>query len=433
MRELTRRHFINRLLQSSSVFALPAVLQQSAFAQSGYNGKLLVTVQFQGAWDVTSFCDPKTNQPGEKEINTWARTKGPGTAGNLRYAPFGINQKFFDKHYSKMLVINGVDMQTNAHETGETVSWSGRTALGYPSITALHAATYAPDKALAYLNLGGWGNTEGVINATRINNPGELRNVIFPNRDNFNDTQTMLADNDMGRIAALHMKTMQQRMADPSAMPQDQINRLNYRSALQQSSGLKAFGDLIPSQDKIQPQRAAGANAYSTIHQQVQMAVLAFKSGLCIAADLRDSGYDTHEYHDRDHEPLLANTLDAVDYLWDYAEQQGVADRLVVLLGSDFGRTPYYNANQGKDHWNIGSYVVMEKNKAYTNRVFGETDGVHNARKISPQTLTRDDSRGVLIYSNHVHKALRRYLGMEGNALDKLFPFNAVEDFKFFG
>lgn len=433
MRNLNRREFVHRLLQCSSLFTLPGVLGSNAYAQAAYNGKFVITVQFQGAWDVTSFCDPKTNQPGEKEINTWARTKSPGTAGQLRYAPYGSNQKFFEKHYGKMLVINGVDMQTNAHETGETVSWSGRTAQGYPSLTALHAATYASDKPLAYLNLGGWGNAEGIINPTRINNPLELRNVIYPNLENYSGKNVMIADTDLGRIAALHMKTMQQRLADPSAMPQDQINRRNYRNALQQSDGLKVFGDLLPAQDRIQPIRTAGTNTYSTIHQQVQMAVLAFKSGLCVAADLRDTGYDTHEYHDRDHEPLLMNTLDAVDYLWDFAEQQGIADRLLVVLGSDFGRTPFYNAGQGKDHWPIGSYVIMEKNKSYTNRMLGETDGGHNARKINPQTLTRDDGKGTLIYSNHVHKALRRYLGIEGNALDKLFPFNAVEDFKFFG
>lgn len=28
----------------------------------------------------------------------------------------------------------------------------------------------------------------------------------------------------------------------------------------------------------------------------------------------------------------------------------GIADRLVVVVGSDFGRTTHYNAEDGKDH-----------------------------------------------------------------------------------
>jgi uncharacterized protein (DUF1501 family) len=428
MRDLTRRQFITRLVQAGGLLSLPA-LGSEAFAQTAFAGKLLITVQCQGAWDVTSFCDPKMNT----EINNWARARSIGTAGRLRYAPFGINQQFFDKHYSKMLVINGVDMQTNAHETGETVVWSGRTALGYPSLPALYATTYAPGLALAYLNLGGWGNTEGVINITRIYNSAELGNVIYPNVDNGNSSRKMLADSDLARVQALQQQVMQNKLAEQNAMPQDLLNRQNFRNALMNSEGLKAFGALIPKSEDIQKTRRAGALDRSTIHQQVQTALLAFKSGLCVAADVREGGFDTHEYHDRDHEPVLSVVLDAVNYLWDYAEQLGLADRIVVLMGSDFGRTPYYNANQGKDHWNIGSYVVMEKNKTYTNRIIGETDGGHNAMPINPQTLLRDDAQGTLIYSNHVHKALRKYLGLENQAVTKMFPFNNTADFGFFG
>ena len=50
-------------------------------------------------------------------------------------------------------------------------------------------------------------------------------------------------------------------------------------------------------------------------------------------------------------------SADAVNYLWVYAEEHGVADRMVVVMGSDFGRTNFYNSVNGKDHWPIGSYV----------------------------------------------------------------------------
>ena len=122
----------------------------------------------------------------------------------------------------------------------------------------------------------------------------------------------------------------------------------------------------------------------------------------------------------------------AVVYLWDYAEQQGIADRLTLIIGSDFGRSPWYNSDNGKDHWPIGSYVVMEKNAAWGSRVVGKTDGVHNALKINPTTLQRDDASGTLIYPKHVHKALRRHLGLEDTASAAGFPFSNVEDFDFF-
>ena len=101
--------------------------------------------------------------------------------------------------------------------------------------------------------------------------------------------------------------------------------------------------------------------------------------------------------------------------------------------GSDFGRTNFYNSQDGKDHWPIGSYVIMEKGQRWTNRVVGETDGLHFAQRINPMTLARDDTNGTIIYPKHVHKALRRYLGIEDSLGAQRFPYNNTEDFGFFG
>ena len=48
-------------------------------------------------------------------------------------------------------------------------------------------------------------------------------------------------------------------------------------------------------------------------------------------------------------------------------------------------------------------------------------------------TLERDDTNGTIIYPKHVHKALRRYLGIEESPGAQRFPFNSTEDFAFFG
>ena len=67
-----------------------------------------------------------------------------------------------------MLVINGVDSQTNSHSIGRTVNWSGRTALGYPSLTALYSAVYAPILPLTYLTFGGFNRTESLVRSTQV-------------------------------------------------------------------------------------------------------------------------------------------------------------------------------------------------------------------------------------------------------------------------
>lgn len=161
--------------------------------------------------------------------------------------------------------------------------------------------------------------------------------------------------------------------------------------------------------------------------------MLAFRAKVAVSADLYLGGFDTHDNHDENQGWLLGNLTDSIDYLWDSAEIHGLADRLVVVIGSDFGRTNNYNADEGKDHWPIGSFVVMEKNQRWTNRVVGETDELHFARKISPGTLRRDDASGILIHPRHVHQALRRYLAIDGTEGSRQFPFRGTENLPLFG
>ena len=69
-----------------------------------YSGKLFVLVQADGGWDPTSFCDPKTNTPGESIINRWAQRDDIRQAGNIAYAPFANNAAFFEKYHQRILV-----------------------------------------------------------------------------------------------------------------------------------------------------------------------------------------------------------------------------------------------------------------------------------------------------------------------------------------
>ena len=399
-----------------------------------YLGKLYVFVQADGGWDPTSFCDPKANTPGEPVINHWAENDELREAGNIAYAPFANNEAFFEKYYRRMLVINGVDAQTNSHTVGVVHNWSGRNSEGYPAMTALLAAGYGAELPVAYLSFGGYSRTGGTIRYTRLNNAELLRSIATP--DVADETNRYIGEADWASLRSRQAATAARLASAPGLLPVEARNRAHYRSAFAASEGLKAYADAIPPAGQLeQPVEfttSSDRTYQSALRRQAQLAVLAFKTGVAVSADLWLSGFDTHSYHDADQAWLLGNLTDSVDYLWDYAEIHGVADRLVVLMGSDFGRTNFYNSQNGKDHWPIGSYIVMEKNQSWTNRVIGETDELHFAKKINPTTLDRDDTDGTIIYPKHVHKALRRYLGIENSAGAVRFPFSNTEDFEFF-
>ena len=400
-----------------------------------YDGKLFVFVQADGGWDPTSFCDPKTNTAGERVINHWAERDDIRQAGNIPYAPFANNEGFFEKYHSRMLVINGVDAQTNSHTVGVVNNWSGRNAEGYPTLAALLASQLAPELAMSYVSFGGYSETGGLTRYTRLDHPGYLDSIAYP-RGELNPYVGPYFSEEAWQAMAVHREARAKRLAEPGGLLLGEARNLAfYRTALASSETLKAFTDAIPPEDQSQKpvEERRGNDVFrSKLRVQAELAVLAFKTGAAVSADLYLGGFDTHINNDVGQEWLLENLTDGVDFLWDYAEVHGVADRLVVVIGSDFGRTNFYNSDNGKDHWPIGSYVVMEKNQSWTNRVVGETDGLHFAKRINPTTLERDDTNGTNIYPKHVHQALRRYLGIENSVGALRFPFSNTEDFEFF-
>jgi len=432
---MKRREMLKCLLatvgSAAAGFRLPLANAQD------YLGKLFVFVQADGGWDPTSFCDPKANTPDEPVINHWAERDEIREAGNIPYAPFANNEAFFEKYYQRMLVINGVDAQTNSHTVGVVHNWSGRNSEGYPAMTALLAAAYGNELPVSYLSFGGYSRTGGVTRYTRLNNANLLRSIAVPDVVSDDPNRRYIGEADWASLRSRLAVATERLAAAPGLLPDEARNRNLYRTAFEASEGLKAYADAIPPEDSLeQPQdiQPTPDSTYrSELRRQAQLAVLAFKSGVAVSADLWLGGFDTHDDHDANQGALLANLTDSVDYLWDYAEVHGVAGRLVVVIGSDFGRTNFYNSQNGKDHWPIGSYVIMEKDQPWTNRVVGETDGLHFAQKINPATLDRDDTNGTIIYPKHVHKALRRYLGISNSPGALRFPFGSTEDFAFFG
>lgn len=184
---------------------------------------------------------------------------------------------------------------------------------------------------------------------------------------------------------------------------------------------LQLFADLLP--DTFE----SGRNT-----QAAQLALIAYQSGLCVSCQLGLSGFDTHQNHDEDHFGFMQELTDLVSYIFDTAEEGGFADKIVITMASDFGRKPYYNSGGGKDHWPIGSAVFIQQGAAWSNRVVGATDEVHNALKINPTTLQVDSSStGVTLEPKHLQQAIRELAGVDQSAAALQFPLNA-EDIDFF-
>ena len=430
---MKRRDFLKQLAAAGLVAGNPLVMSKSHGALDPYRGNFYVTVNADGGWDVTSFCDPKSSTA----INNWGRTQSIQTLSGspITYAPFAHNSSFFQNHHEKMLVINGIDCQTNAHEAGIRHTWSGKLAHGFPTFSALAAATLGPNLPLAYISNGGYKETAGITQYTLMQDPTSLNKLVFPNRfvdyDPEGDWDAPKQYHRSGAMSLIQQAKM------------DRLLRLRAKSELSPKQ-VASLGDLFNARigaEQLEPlaqtmpdtlvSNTDADGQWNPLMRQAQIALASYEAGLTVAADLTLWGFDTHADHDAQHTTALQMLERGIDYLWEEAERRGIDDKLVVLVSSDFGRTPLYNDGDGKDHWPITSSIIMSKNKSWTNRVVGVTTDDHEAQPINISTLALDDD-GIILEPKHIQQAMRELAGVEGHEFSQRFNLDA-ESVNLFG
>ena len=149
------------------------------------------------------------------------------------------------------------------------------------------------------------------------------------------------------------------------------------------------------------------------LERQVQIAMACFAAGVSISASLSIGGFDTHNDHDNSHIPRLQLITQAISFAKEEAERLGIADRLNIIVGSDFARTPYFNDGNGKDHWSISSMMMLGSD-INGGRVIGGTDTDQLPLAVNPDTLELDPD-GIVLTPGHIHAALRDLAGFDSH------------------
>ncbi|MFO0749781.1 MAG: DUF1501 domain-containing protein [Myxococcota bacterium] len=426
----------------------PAPRQRAA---TTYAGPLLVSIHASGGWDPIFFCDPKPD-PALNRVSQAVGNIGPfhfsdhavdpvafgyDVAYTEQYAALLLsNRTFFERHGARTTVFNGVDTRTNSHDTGTRFTWSGKSDPGFPALGALVAAMateHGDTPPLAFLSSGGFDDPAGLVPLSRASSSGAMRKLMYPNAMDPNKPE------DAGYHAGFAWDAIQKAQAARLAAQSGQATLPTTRRALAElAAGRASMGELaaleIPPLIDIPGNNLEDVQA---LMQTTQLALASMKSGLTLAASLSYSGFDTHGNHDRDHVVRLSKLLSAIDFVVAEAERQGLSQRLYIVVGSDFGRGPYYNGDgqgAGKDHWASTSALVIvppAQAAAYGNRVIGATTDDVRAKKLVAGTLDTADS-GVMLTPAVIHRSLRKLLGVEGSAGATRFPL-AGDDLPLFG
>ena len=123
---------------------------------------------------------------------------------------------------------------------------------------------------------------------------------------------------------------------------------------------------------------------------------------------------------------LIPEFLAGIRYLVRRAEELKIRDQLVLIVQSEMGRTPTYNAGNGKDHWSIGSIMFLGRG-IQGNRVIGATDEKQFHVPLDPQTLASDREKGIRVRPEHIHAALRDLAGIADHPFSRRFPLGVAD------
>lgn len=416
---MNRRRFIKVAGLSGAASLLPATSMQLWGApQSNYNGLYFLHLFADGAWDPTSFCDPKD----DPVMNTWATSGNVLSAGNINYAPIADNDNFFKAHHKKTLVINGINARTNAHSAGRLYHYTGSQKSTAPGLAAMHAYEHGQGLAMPIM-------TNSTILTAGIVAPTLINKGTFSLVDTNLSVATNASSPDfLPQEDLISVKLLREMQAESLKLSQYQLPKQQrqiddyYAAVMADTTGFSQLSDVHTSLQDTD-------SSLTEEEKAVKFAVSGFRSGLGVSASIALGKFDSHTNHDSIASRQFRLFTDIITSAWYYAEQAGIADRLVVYVSSDFGRQPYYNAQGGKDHWPIGSSLLMKMGEAWSNRVVGATTAGHAQQKINPTTLKVDNANGVDIEPKHVHETLRGMLGLSGTAIADRFRLDTNEHF----
>ena len=407
---MNRRDFMKLVGGLSMAGAWSGFHQTPAQAAQPFSELALITIYASGGWDHSYFCDPRNNPT----INHWATSASAGSAGNLRYAPVAENQEFFEKYFQHMLVINGIDLETNGHEGAELVQHSGGLS-GFPILNALYGAIKGAGLPLTWLLDSSTTANLSIQSYTHLPSERQMRQLTDTNRRD--DSREFFRTSDIKIIDKFRLERLSAQLLADKTLPYMHRKMEQLYQARTGRDLMDRLAMELPASFDTLDLKGGSEAKISKLHRTL----VAIKAGVCVTANIRtNNGFDSHSDHDANHDQSLRELTRTLDYLWTKAEVLGIDERLVVHVTSDVGRTPFYNDNAGKDHWSSGSTIIMMKNQNWTNRVVGLSGPEHEKTKINPVTL-QEDSAGVTLKSAHVHRALRKILGIDKHPLSQKF------------
>ncbi|MBS1713306.1 MAG: DUF1501 domain-containing protein [Armatimonadetes bacterium] len=215
------------------------------------------------------------------------------------------------------------------------------------------------------------------------------------------DIQAMVGDPDTERM----LRAIQGNDAQGTTKVIQQANR----------SALDAMSELKSKLANFTPKQSYGNDAFGQGFKQIAQIVAASPATRVVYFSA--GGFDTHSRQAETHARLLKGFSDAVGAFQQEIEAIGKADKVMVLVFSEFGRRSYENGSSGTDHGKAAPMLLIGKN----------VKGGFHGHKPDLQNLDDGDVRFQTDFREVYATALDNWMGVDsGSVLGEKFSHIAA-------
>ncbi|MDF1751292.1 MAG: DUF1501 domain-containing protein [Verrucomicrobiales bacterium] len=370
---LSRRYFMEKTARmtlgvSLSVPFLPRNFQ----AQEGSKGKNLIYIYLKG---------------GMSHLDTFdAKRDGSDVMGDTKTINTKVDDLKFGEHLpklasmaDKLAVIRGMNSTNGAHEEGEYIMRRGynkRATIVHPTMGPFAEKLLGkrneilPDSVIIGESTSNAGWLEPALSPLPIADPagGVPNSSITTDQERFDRRMKMaqkLGQNFIGKYKYTG--------------PESYVEYYEQATKLLKSEELKAFD--ISSENST-------AYGSEKLGQGCLLARKLVENGVRVV-EVVSGGWDMHIGL----KESLANRVPVVDQavsaLLKDLEERGLLDSTIVAIGTEFGRTPDFNINSGRDHFPAAYSCVIAGGGVKGGTAYSETDG--NGKKVKgPQVRPED-------------------------------------------
>lgn len=353
---------------------------QAEQSQMVAKAKSVIHIYLQGGFAHMDSFDPKPDAPAEyRGILSPIPTSIPGTY-------FSSHMPYSAKIADKITVVRSMTHTEVDHSRGEHSMFTGyrpSPALVYPSMGSVVAEQLGVRKAMpAYVCVPNQGS-QFLGSGYLSNSCGPFALGTDPARSNFTVRDLNLAKGvdedrfqrrkDLKNLVDDHFRSQLQ---DDAVSTMDSL----YQRAYDLLSSSEARGAFSLKGESDETKELYGMKPHGPVLRPSAGARFLIARRLVEAGarfvTVTYGAWDTHAFHYRSIEPQLPDFDRAFAGLISDLDQRGILDSTLVMVTSEFGRTPKINAGGGRDHWPRVFSIVMAGGGVRRGYIHGASDAL---------------------------------------------------------